>query len=84
MGYAEINTYKQSLKYLASLIECQREAISNQRGIWKGVSEQDIVYITATGDKYHRAGCPHLKSAIPTTREKAIATGYTPCNVCKP
>ena len=34
LGYAEINTYKQSLKYLDSLIECQGEALSNQRGIW--------------------------------------------------
>jgi len=84
-GLAEINTYKQSLKYLDSLIECQWEAITNQRGIWKGVSEQDIVYITATGDKYHLDGCRYLKdSAIPTTIEKAIARGYTPCSVCKP
>ena len=84
-GLAEINTYKQSLKYLASFIDCQREAITKQHGIWNGVSEQDMVYITATGDKYHQAGCPYLKkSAIPTTKEKAITKGYTPCSVCKP
>jgi len=84
-GLAEINTYKQKLKHLDALIKCQWEAIKNQRGIWKGVSEQDIVYITATGDKYHQAGCPYLKeSAIPTTKEKAITKGYTPCSVCKP
>ena len=34
LGYAEINTYKQSLKYLDSLIECQWEALSNKRGLW--------------------------------------------------
>lgn len=84
-GLAEINTYMQSLKYLDSLIECQREAITNQRGIWEGASEQDIVYVTATGEKYHQVGCGHLsKSAIPITRQEAIAKGYTPCSVCKP
>jgi micrococcal nuclease len=45
----------------------------------------DIVYITATGTKYHRAGCSYLsKSSIPIERKEAIAKGYTPCSVCKP
>ena len=45
----------------------------------------DIVYITKSGQKYHRAGCRYLaKSAIPIERADAIARGYTPCNVCKP
>ena len=82
-GLAEINTYGQSLKHLDSLIACQWEAIKNQRGIWKGV--QDIVYVTPSGRKYHTERCHHLKgSAIPTTRQKAIAQGYAPCKVCKP
>ena len=48
-------------------------------------NQSDIVYITKTGSKYHRAGCRYLsKSAIPLTRQEAIARGYTPCSVCKP
>ena len=83
-GLAEINTYGQSLKHLDSLIACQWEAIKNQRGIWKGV--QDIVYVTPSGRKYHTERCHHLKgSAIPTTREKAMAQGYDEaCRNCKP
>ena len=86
LGYAEITTYKQNLKHLDALIKCQWEAIKNQRGIWKGVQQQDIVYITATGNKYHREWCGYLnQNAIPTTRERAIAQGYgEACKVCKP
>jgi len=48
-------------------------------------NQGDIVYITQTGKKYHRAGCRYLKkSSIPITRQEAIARGYTPCSVCKP
>ena len=47
--------------------------------------QNDIVYITNTGKKYHRAGCRYLsKSAIPIRKKEAIARGYTLCSVCKP
>jgi micrococcal nuclease len=47
--------------------------------------DSDIVYITRTGEKYHRSGCRYLsQSKILITRENAIAQGYTPCSVCKP
>jgi hypothetical protein len=46
---------------------------------------QDVVHITRTGAKYHRAGCKYLsKSDIPISREDAIARGYTACSVCNP
>ena len=42
-----------------------------------------IVYVTRTGHKYHRAGCSYLRQgAIPTTRNKAIKSGYTACKRC--
>jgi len=45
----------------------------------------DIVYITKTGKKYHRAGCRYLsKSSIPIPRAEAEAKGLAPCKVCKP
>jgi len=45
----------------------------------------DIVYVTRTGEKYHRAGCRYLsKSRIPMARDEAIRRGYTPCSVCRP
>ncbi|MGN1195560.1 MAG: hypothetical protein ACI4SB_08755 [Acutalibacteraceae bacterium] len=44
-----------------------------------------IVYITATGKKYHRAGCASLsKSKIEIDRSEAISKGYEPCKRCNP
>jgi len=43
------------------------------------------VYVTNTGEKYHRAGCRYLsKSSIPMSLDDAQASGYTPCSVCRP
>lgn len=43
-----------------------------------------IVYITNTGEKYHRADCRHLsKSKIPIDLESAKEK-YSPCGTCKP
>ena len=43
------------------------------------------VYITRTGEKYHRDGCRYLsRSKIATTLKDAVANGYGPCSVCKP
>jgi len=43
------------------------------------------VYITATGECYHRAGCRFLShSCIPISLAEAKAQGYRPCSVCKP
>jgi len=49
-----------------------------------GASDDDvIVYITNTGEKYHRDGCSSLsKSKIPISLSDAIARGYTPCARC--
>lgn len=41
------------------------------------------VYITETGEKYHRAGCRHLKdSQIAIDVNTAISRGYTACKTC--
>lgn len=43
-----------------------------------------IVYITNTGSKYHRAGCSYLKSKKAITKEQAVSQGYSPCSRCNP
>ena len=46
-------------------------------------SNEQTVYITNTGSKYHRNGCRHLKkSQIPISLSKAQAQGYTACKNC--
>jgi hypothetical protein len=46
---------------------------------------EQTVYITRTGERYHRGGCRYLRqSKIPMKKSEAIASGYTPCKVCRP
>ena len=46
---------------------------------------QTVVYVTKTGEKYHRETCRYLsKSKIKTTLGEAKREGYTACKVCKP
>ncbi|AEE97681.1 MBL fold metallo-hydrolase [Mahella australiensis] len=49
-------------------------------------SKNDVtVYITDSGEKYHKDGCRYLKkSKIPIKLSEAKAKGYTPCKVCGP
>lgn len=43
------------------------------------------VYVTKSGEKYHRDGCQYLrKSRIETTLSSAQARGYTACSKCNP
>ncbi len=44
----------------------------------------DIVYVTASGKKYHRATCQHAKRATAIVLADAKARGYEPCSRCKP
>ena len=42
-----------------------------------------IVYITRTGEKYHKSGCSYLRqSKIQINLSDAKAQGYTPCSRC--
>lgn len=43
-----------------------------------------IVYITATGTKYHRGSCGYLRSRYELTLREAVTRGYTPCSRCAP
>lgn len=48
-------------------------------------NSNSVVYITATGKKFHRAGCSSLsKSKIEIDRKDAVNDGYEPCKKCNP
>lgn len=73
----------------AAQAQAQQEAEAQARAQAQSQAQEspteDTVYITDTGEKYHRAGCQYLrKSCHPISRSKAIAQGYTPCKKCKP
>ena len=47
--------------------------------------DDTIVFITATGARYHLDGCRHLaQSRIETTLSAAIAQGLSACGTCRP
>ena len=48
-------------------------------------SGDTTVYVTATGSKYHNAGCRYLKrSCFSISLQDAVDQGYTACSVCNP
>lgn len=48
-------------------------------------NEDVVVYITETGEKYHREDCSSLKdSKIETSLSEAKKAGYEPCKKCDP
>lgn len=59
------------------------EAVTSEEGT-SASNDDTIVYITRTGKRYHRDGCPYLRSRIPIKKSEAIKRGYTPCGKCKP
>lgn len=60
----------------ANDVELTREGLPNPN---------TVVYVTATGSKYHLDGCTYLgDSQTETTLARARAQGYTPCSKCNP
>lgn len=48
-------------------------------------NSETMVHITATGKKYHRAGCRTLKkSDAEVTLDEAKSMGLSPCGICNP
>ena len=48
-------------------------------------SQAQTVYVTRTGNRYHRDGCRYLSSSrIAMSLKDAQAKRYTPCRVCRP
>lgn len=61
----------------------QAEMIRNAL-VGSGVDAEATVYVTRTGQKFHREGCRHLRSrtfAIPLAE---AMLDYSPCRTCKP
>lgn len=50
-----------------------------------GAEEAVTVYVTNTGNRYHREGCASLsRSKNPISPAEAIKAGYAPCKICMP
>jgi hypothetical protein len=49
-----------------------------------GAQASEIVYVTKTGAKYHRAGCTSLRLSKIAMTLAAAAEIYGPCKICNP
>lgn len=66
---------------VTSFTDCQSKATSSNNNS----RDNTIVYVTKSGQKYHRASCTYLrKSKISITLGEAKKEGYTPCSKCNP
>ena len=83
-------------RYVDQFRGYEREAREARRGLWAtaavapvsatpaAASPDEVVYVTRTGTKYHRAGCRHLaRSQIPMALKDAVKQ-FGPCSVCQP
>lgn len=69
----------------AAAAAAEEEAAAAAAAAGGGGGGSDTVYITKTGEKFHRDGCRYLKkSQIPIERSAAVAQGYGACSVCNP
>lgn len=63
--------------------KAQTQAVSTVAAETDADPQSEIVYITDTGEKYHRDGCHYLReSRHAISLEDAQNEGYTPCKKC--
>lgn len=46
--------------------------------------QDETVYVTKTGAKYHKAGCSYLKKSSISMKLSEAAKSYSPCSRCNP
>jgi micrococcal nuclease len=66
----------------------EAKSTASENGVMSGAAkdtQEQTVYITRSGKKYHSEGCRSLKkSKIPISLEEAKQKGYGPCSICNP
>lgn len=67
------------------LVGCSSNTTQDARAESLGLNKESIVYVTNSGECYHRSTCRYLsKSCIKIDFEEAIKEGYRPCSQCDP
>ena len=63
----------------------RRTAITTQATEARYENAYETVYVTESGEKYHRSYCQYLRnSKIPITLKDAVGKGYGRCSKCNP
>lgn len=61
------------------------DSVTAENSVSDSSNSETMVHITATGKKYHRAGCRTLKkSDTEVTLDEAKSMGLSPCGICNP
>jgi micrococcal nuclease len=91
-GLAKVLYHGPRMERFEELLQLQREAIKDSRGIWaKALKESDDHYRGQIHTRrFHRLDCPLGKSIAPKnlihfqSKKEAYWQGYSPCRTCKP
>jgi endonuclease YncB( thermonuclease family) len=91
-GCAHVFFAPPNTKYYEHLLSLQREAIKEQRGMWRHLlGDSKGPYIgNRWSKKFHRPTCPFGKQTTSrhvvrlTTKKEAFMNGYSPCRRCLP
>ena len=90
-GYAQVNA-QATFKHLELFVHYEERARTAEKGLWapigQGILPDDDtqVYVTPSGEKYHRASCIFIKRS---KRKSAVSLEvarqkHTPCSICNP
>jgi micrococcal nuclease len=77
-------------RYMDDFRQAEREARARGLGLWgpepapSKPSADEVVYVTRTGTKYHRAGCRALAKSATAIRLGEVAGKYEACELCRP
>jgi micrococcal nuclease len=86
-GFAYV---KYPFGYMEDFRLTERQAREKGLGLWgpdpapSKASGDEVVYITKTGSRYHRAGCRSLAKSATPIRMAEVGTKYRPCATCDP
>jgi hypothetical protein len=81
---------KYPFAYLDDFRQAERQAREKRLGLWgpdpapSKPSADELVYITKTVTRYHRAGCRALARSATAIRLAEVGTRYQPCGECHP
>jgi hypothetical protein len=64
-----------------AILDCQGTKVSRESGVDEA---RQGVFVTSTGDKYHRAGCQYLRSSMIPIDLAEARKRFAPCKVCTP
>ena len=93
-GGAEVSTQREGTVVAGDVPDAVRETMDEAESAAAALAagteaerrgDADVVYVTPTGSRYHRRGCPRMKdNVIPLVKDDAAEAGYTPCGSCDP